>query len=60
MLTKGWHGLKCTVCKACDHPHNESRLILCGECDECDISYHIYSLTHALTHILKGMWKCKW
>lgn len=57
MLQKGWRCLDCTVCEGCGKPHDESRLILC---DECDISYHIYCLDPPLDSVPQGSWKCKW
>jgi len=57
MLQKGWRCLDCTVCEGCGKPHDESRLILC---DECDISFHIYCLDPPLTEVPQGAWKCKW
>lgn len=57
MLQKGWRCLDCTVCEGCGKPHDESRLILC---DECDISFHIYCLDPPLDEVPQGAWKCKW
>lgn len=48
MLEKGWRCLDCTVCEGCGKPHDESRLILC---DECDISFHIYCLDPPLEEV---------
>lgn len=57
MLQKGWRCLDCTVCEGCGQKNDESRLILC---DECDISYHIYCMSPPLDAVPNGNWKCKW
>lgn len=41
ILLKGWRCLDCTVCEGCGQRNDESRLILC---DECDVSFHIYCI----------------
>lgn len=57
ILQKGWRCLDCTVCEGCGQKHDESRLILC---DDCDISYHIYCMDPPLDIVPHGTWKCKW
>ncbi|XP_043479344.1 histone-lysine N-methyltransferase 2C-like isoform X5 [Leptopilina heterotoma] len=57
ILQKGWRCLDCTVCEGCGEKTDESRLILC---DDCDISYHIYCLEPPLDYVPQGSWKCKW
>lgn len=57
ILQKGWRCLDCTVCEGCGQRNDESRLILC---DECDISYHIYCTDPKLDYVPRGTWKCKW
>jgi hypothetical protein len=57
IVERGWRCLDCTVCEGCGKATDESRLILC---DDCDISYHIYCLSPPLDHVPKGNWKCKW
>lgn len=57
ILQKGWRCLDCTVCEGCGQRNDESRLILC---DECDISYHIYCTDPKLDFVPRGTWKCKW
>ena len=57
MRERGWRCLDCTVCEGCGTATDESRLLLC---DDCDISYHIYCLSPPLAHVPKGNWKCKW
>ena len=57
ILRKGWRCLDCTVCEGCGGPSDESRLLLC---DDCDISYHTYCLRPPLSTVPKGTWKCKW
>jgi hypothetical protein len=57
MKERGWRCLDCTVCEGCGTATDESRLLLC---DDCDISYHIYCLSPPLDQVPKGNWKCKW
>lgn len=57
ILQRGWRCLDCTVCEGCGMKHDESRLILC---DDCDISYHIYCMDPPLEIVPTGTWKCKW
>lgn len=57
MLQKGWRCMDCTVCEGCGKATDESRLLLC---DDCDISYHIYCLDPPLDQVPQGNWKCKW
>lgn len=57
VLQKGWRCLDCTVCEGCGERNDESRLILC---DDCDISYHIYCMDPPLDYVPQGTWKCKW
>lgn len=57
ILQRGWRCLDCTVCEGCGQKHDESRLILC---DDCDISYHIYCMDPPLDIVPHGTWKCKW
>ena len=57
MLKQGWRCLDCTVCEGCGKPTDESRLLLC---DDCDISYHTYCLQPPLNQVPKGNWKCQW
>lgn len=57
ILQRGWRCLDCTVCEGCGMKHDESRLILC---DDCDISYHIYCMDPPLDIVPDGTWKCKW
>lgn len=57
ILQRGWRCLDCTVCEGCGSKHDESRLILC---DDCDISYHIYCMDPPLDIVPDGTWKCKW
>lgn len=57
ILQRGWRCLDCTVCEGCGMKHDESRLILC---DDCDISYHIYCMDPPLDIVPTGTWKCKW
>ena len=54
---RGWRCLDCTVCEGCGKATDESRLLLC---DDCDISYHIYCLDPPLEQVPQGNWKCKW
>lgn len=57
VLKRGWRCLDCTVCEGCGTDKDESRLLLC---EECDISYHTYCLDPPLTEIPNGPWRCKW
>lgn len=57
ILQKGWRCLDCTVCEGCGQRHDESRLLLC---DDCDISFHIYCIDPPLDYVPHGNWKCKW
>lgn len=57
ILQKGWRCLDCTVCEGCGEKNDESRLILC---DDCDISFHIYCMEPPLDIVPIGTWKCKW
>lgn len=57
ILQRGWRCLDCTVCEGCGEKYDESRLILC---DDCDISYHIYCIDPPLDIVPHGTWKCKW
>lgn len=57
ILQKGWRCLDCTVCEGCGEKNDESRLILC---DDCDISFHIYCMEPPLDTVPQGTWKCKW
>lgn len=57
ILQRGWRCLDCTVCEGCGQRNDESRLILC---DDCDISYHIYCMEPKLDFVPRGTWKCKW
>jgi hypothetical protein len=57
MCERGWRCLDCTVCEGCGTATDESRLLLC---DDCDISYHIYCLVPPLPRVPPGNWKCKW
>ena len=57
ILKQGWRCLDCTVCEGCGKPTDESRLLLC---DDCDISYHTYCLQPPLDQVPKGNWKCQW
>ena len=45
------------MCEGCGKATDESRLLLC---DDCDISYHTYCLTPPLDQVPLGNWKCKW
>lgn len=49
--------LDCVVCEGCGQRNDESRLILC---DDCDISFHIYCMDPPLDYVPHGNWKCKW
>ncbi|OTF74387.1 hypothetical protein BLA29_001518 [Euroglyphus maynei] len=57
MLNKGWRCLECTVCEGCGKATDDSRLLLC---DDCDISYHTYCLDPPLEEVPQGTWKCQW
>ena len=57
MLNKGWRCLECTVCEGCGKATDDSRLLLC---DDCDISYHTYCLEPPLEEVPQGTWKCQW
>ena len=57
MLNKGWRCIECTVCEGCGQTADESRLLLC---DDCDVSYHIYCLDPPLRDVPRGTWKCSW
>uniref|UniRef100_A0A0N5AVU6 Histone-lysine N-methyltransferase n=1 Tax=Syphacia muris TaxID=451379 RepID=A0A0N5AVU6_9BILA len=57
ILKRGWRCLDCTVCEGCGEGRDESKLLLC---DECDVSCHIYCLDPKLDEIPKGPWRCKW
>lgn len=48
--------LDCTVCEGCGQRNDESRLILC---DDCDVSYHTYCMDPPLDYVPHGNWKCK-
>lgn len=56
-MTRGWRCLDCTLCEGCGRAGDETRLLLC---DECDIAYHIYCLEPPLADVPKGQWRCKW
>lgn len=56
VVQRGWRCLDCTVCEGCGKGEDESKLLLC---EECDISYHIYCLDPPLDKIPNGPWRCQ-
>ncbi|XP_060525173.1 PHD and RING finger domain-containing protein 1 isoform X2 [Cylas formicarius] len=44
-----------TFCEICGSDDNEDRLLLC---DGCDLGFHLYCLTPALTDVPEGIWYC--
>ncbi|KAL6727100.1 hypothetical protein Aduo_009007 [Ancylostoma duodenale] len=57
VVNRGWRCLDCTVCEGCGEGKDESKLLLC---EECDVSYHIYCLSPPLERIPNGPWRCQW
>lgn len=57
VMTRGWRCLDCTVCEGCGTGGDESKLLLC---DECDVSYHIYHMKPPLERIPQGPYRCQW
>uniref|UniRef100_A0A0K0DM07 PHD-type domain-containing protein n=1 Tax=Angiostrongylus cantonensis TaxID=6313 RepID=A0A0K0DM07_ANGCA len=57
VVTRGWRCLDCTICEGCGEGKDESKLLLC---EECDVSYHIYCLSPPLERIPNGPWRCHW
>ncbi|KAK5975091.1 Histone-lysine N-methyltransferase, partial [Trichostrongylus colubriformis] len=57
VVNRGWRCLDCTICEGCGEGKDESKLLLC---EECDVSYHIYCLSPPLDRIPNGPWRCQW
>lgn len=57
VVNRGWRCLDCTICEGCGEGKDESKLLLC---EECDVSYHIYCLSPPLERIPHGPWRCHW
>ncbi|CAJ0918161.1 unnamed protein product, partial [Mesorhabditis belari] len=57
IVNRGWRCLDCTICEGCGDGKDDSKLLLC---DECDTAYHIYCLDPPLQSIPTGAWRCKY
>ncbi|GMR43572.1 hypothetical protein PMAYCL1PPCAC_13767, partial [Pristionchus mayeri] len=54
---RGWRCLDCTICEGCGTNTDESKLIMC---EECDVAYHMYCLNPPLERAPPGPWRCQW
>ncbi|KAF8360077.1 set-16, partial [Pristionchus pacificus] len=54
---RGWRCLDCTVCEGCGKNQDDSKLIMC---EECDVAYHMYCLAPPLERAPPGPWRCQW
>ncbi|GMT20789.1 hypothetical protein PFISCL1PPCAC_12086, partial [Pristionchus fissidentatus] len=53
----GWRCLDCTICEGCGHNKDDSKLIMC---EECDVAYHMYCLNPPVERAPTGPWRCQW
>eukprot|EP01137_Pigoraptor_chileana_P009321 Opistho-2@57380 len=54
--TYPWQCMHCKICCLCTKAGNDSRLLLC---DECDKGFHTFCLKPPLTTMPKGAWVCE-